>query len=718
MALSRFEEEENNRQRVFSVTDTHIFSPAVINEFRGGVFHNRNDTLPVSYFTNAEFGIDNPLAGERPELAGFNIEPEDVGSDFTFGTPENQIFDKQISYTFGDTLSILKGKHALKIGGEMRRHRLQGNYQETKNAQYFVASWRNFLNVGLEEDGEDAEQIDEASISYGETERDFRMTDISFFVADDWKVSPRLTLNLGVRYDYFGWPTEKNGLIANYDLGRVTSTGQIGDGYIVANNYQSGFLPGDENIQRAGNDSTLQADLNNFAPRFGFAFSPFLNQGFVVRGGYGVYFDRPTGGFINALRRAPPFFREQELNDTGDWNTIPQDRATFPLPNFIVGFDDGEPFLASAEFPDDEFEALEAQMMDTGLRSPYVQQWNLNFQIPLSDNVLFDAGYVGAKGTGLFQAVNRNAPLDVNASGFLARPNVPGGGFGSNYFTTEDDEFVPTPGSTCDVFDDFEDCTIVAELRTPILGFDEDEGVNMISSDANSNYHSLQASLQQRYSRGLSYKIGYTWSKSIDLFSDEGQFQSQHDQRRLFLNRAVSDFDQTHRLIFSFTWDLPRSQNLLLDGWALSGIGTFQSGRPFSIIDDADFSGFLFASAAPRPNIVAGATHDDLETSGSFSDRVSGYINEDVLESSGAQFGNLGRNIMRAPTQRRLDLALMKQTGLSERVSLDFRLEGYNITNTANFRAPQSTLSEDDFGEIVRGLGGPRVFQLGLKLRF
>jgi hypothetical protein len=224
--------------------------------------------------------------------------------------------------------------------------------------------------------------------------------------------------------------------------------------------------------------------------------------------------------------------------------------------------------------------------------------------------------------------------------------------------------------------------------------------------------------LSQRCTCGLSYKINYTWSKSIDYFSDEGLYQAQHDQSRIFLNRAVSDFDRPHRLIFSFTYDLPFRGNAFAEGWSFSGIGTFQSGRPFSITDDADFSGFLFASTEPRPNIVDGATYEDLETSGSASERVGNYINGDLIESSGAHFGNLGRNILRAPAQRRLDISLTKSTRLSERVALDFRLEGYNITNTPNFRAPQANIDEDDFGEILDSLGGPRVLQLGLKLRF
>ncbi|MEX2303875.1 MAG: TonB-dependent receptor [Bryobacterales bacterium] len=649
-ALSRFEEEENTRQRVFSVTDTHFFSPTIINEFRGGVFFNRNDTTPVVYFSNAEFGINSPLAGERPELASFVIEPEDVGSDFIFGTPENLSEDKQTTFTLGDTLSIQSGRHFLRFGGEYRRHRIEGDYQETKNVQYGLESWAQFLTVGEPDDGDAGEQIAESSISYGETFRDFRLNDVSFFIADDWKVNSKLTLNLGLRYDFFGWPTEASGLIPNFDLSRAASGAGIAGGYIFAGNFDSNILGDTSGLNRADTNSTLSNDTNNFAPRIGFAYSPFASKGFVIRGGYGFYYDRPTGGFINALRRAPPFFREQEINDVDDWNVIPVDRQTFPLPQFQVGFDDGEPFLATAANPDDEFEALEAHMMDLNLRMPYIQQWNLGFQVPLASNTVLELGYVGTKGTRLFQRLNKNVPVDVNAVGFLERPGVPGGGFTSNYFDIVDDEFVPVPEPPCDVFDDYEDCTILPEVRGPILGFDEDEGLNMVTSDSNSTYHALQASLSQRYTAGLSYKINYTWSKVIDYFSDEGLYQAQHDQSRVFLNRAAADFDRTHRLVFSFTYDLPFRGNAFAEGWSLSGIGTLQTGRPFSITDSADFSGFLSASTEPRPNIVSGATYEDLETSGSASQRVGNYINRDLIESSGAHFGNLGRNILRAPS--------------------------------------------------------------------
>jgi hypothetical protein len=339
------------------------------------------------------------------------------------------------------------------------------------------------------------------------------------------------------------------------------------------------------------------------------------------------------------------------------------------------------------------------------------------FQMPLARDLSVTLGYAGTKGTKLLQSVGLNPPMDVDTAGVLSRPGVPAGGFTGNYFNIVSDTFVNTDTPSCDLFDDPDECTIAAELRVPILGFDEDEGLNTLVSNANSIYHSMQASVQKRFHQGLSFSANYTWAKSIDTFSDEGIFQAPNDQRRLSLNRAVSDFDRPHRLTLNYTWDLPSSRFAFLKGWSISGVGTFQSGRPFSITDD-DFSGILFASTAPRPSLVPGATYADLQTAGNASSRVDSYINVDRLESAGSQFGTLGRNIMRAPAQRRFDVSVRKTFSITERTSLELRGEMYNVTNTANFKKPVSDLSSGNFGQIERSQGGPRVVQLAAKIKF
>src|SRR5262245_37318321 len=612
-ALTRFEREETTFQRTFSLTDVHVFGPSIINEFRAGFFRNRNDSIAVSYFNNADFGIQNPFASEVPDLSQIDINgDEDVGSQFRFGTPGDgtRIFDVQNTFTFGDTISLSRGRYSLRLGGELRRHQLNGRLEETRNRRHNIASWFDFLTVGYLNPGDDdrARQIEDSSVNYGETVRGYRMTDWNWFIAGDWKVTPKLTFNLGVRHEYFGFPSEVNGLLAVFDFPAAVATGNVQDGFIFASNFKPESIPGAAaaNLRKADSKSIIPGDFNNIMPRFGFAWTPFDRSKVVIRGGYGIFYERMTGAFANSLRQAAPFFREAQLDDLGDWNIVPRDIPVFPIPSFIVGFDDGEPQLEGSNDPGTEFEAFETQMVSPNLATPYLQQWNLGIQWELKPNLLIDIAYVGSKGTKLIQLANQNQAINIDQAGLLRRSGVPGGGFTGNFYQIgDDDEFinVKTPPSGCDLLDDPDDCVIAAELRGPLLGLDEDEGANTIYSNANSIYHSLQAGLQKRFARGYMFNVNYTFSRSIDTFSDEGLFQIENDQTRPGLNRGLSDFHRKHRLIMSGTWELPFKGNRLVQGWQVSGIGTFQSGRPFTIVDD-DFSAILFSSTAPRPYLV------------------------------------------------------------------------------------------------------------------
>ena len=212
------------------------------------------------------------------------------------------------------------------------------------------------------------------------------------------------------------------------------------------------------------------------------------------------------------------------------------------------------------------------------------------------------------------------------------------------------------------------------------------------------------------------FNANYTLSKSMDTFSDEGLFQIEHDQRRPELNWARSDFDRRHRLIFSWVWELPFTGSRWAEGWQLSGVGTIQSGRPFTVTD-GDYSGFLYASQNPRPNLASGMTLDDQATRAR-SRRLDEYLNRDAFESSGPQFGNLPRNSVTGPGQQRLDISISKMTRLAGRGSIELRLEAYNLTNTPAFRNPENDLGSSNFGQITRTRGGPRLIQLGAKFRF
>jgi hypothetical protein len=213
------------------------------------------------------------------------------------------------------------------------------------------------------------------------------------------------------------------------------------------------------------------------------------------------------------------------------------------------------------------------------------------------------------------------------------------------------------------------------------------------------------------------FNVNYTLSRATDYFSDEGLFQIEHDQSRPELNKGLSDYHRTHRLILSWAWDLPFRGNLFVEGWQVAGIGTFQSGRPFTITD-GEYSAVLVSTTNPRPNLAPGATLDDQTTSGSVTSRLGNYLNRDAFESSGTAFGNLGRNTVIGPDQRRVDLSVSKVTRVMNGRSLEFRIEAYNVANTPTFRNPARDISAANFGQITRTRGGPRVIQLGVKFRF
>jgi hypothetical protein len=725
-ALSLHEREELTRQQTFSFTDLHIFSPTILNEFRAGFFRNRNDNDPVAYFTNDQFGIVNPQSNLVPDLTQVTINGDmDVGTDLRFGTLADgtRVYDEQTTYTIGNTLTFNLGSHAIRAGGELRRHHLDGDLQEGRNRRHNFRSWFDFLTVGYRNpsDGNRARQISDSSLNYGETARAYRMTDMNAFLAEDWKITSDLTLNLGVRWEYFGFPSEANGLLAVFDYPAALETGMVQDGFVFASNFNPNSVPGAAglNLKTADSKAIIPGDYNNIMPRVGLAWTPFERGNVVLRGGYGVFYERTTGGFANSLRQAPPFFRELQLNNLGDWNTYPTDIPALPIPAFSIGFDDNEPILVGSNDPDNEFEALETQMVSPDLKTPSMQQWSINAQWEFRSNWLLEIGYVGSKGSNLLQFVNQNQALDIAAiGGFLARPGVPGGGFTGNYLDPDEDDFVnlrePPPGC---FEDDPGDCIVSPELRGRLLGLDEDEGANMLVSTAKSWYNALQTSVQKRFTQGYLLNVNYTFSRAIDYFSDEGILQVPHDQTRPENNKALSDFHRKHRLILSWAWDLPFRGNRFAEGWQIAGIGTFQSGRPFTVFDD-DFSGVIFGTTDPRPDLAPGMTHEDQTTSGSVTDRIDNYLNPDAFVSSFERFGNLGRNTVIGPAQRRVDVSISKTTRLFGSQSLEFRAEIYNITNTPSFRNPASDLSGSNFGQITRMRGGPRVIQLGLKYRF
>ena len=832
---------KDDRNLTFSFTDTHVFAPNIINEVRFGFFNLDNsrkldDRFISNTLSNSGQGIINPASVFAPGAPSERLARV-VGagnlSDFSINAP-NDIFNqrKQTTLTFADNLTYITGNHTIRFGGEYKRNSFDTNLPEEQGIEF--EGLINFTQLLTS-------FVPEADVSLGITDKQFRFNDLSFYVSDDWRFSDRLTINLGLRWDWFGVPYEKNGRFANFDFSRLTSTEDITKGFILPKNVQNtGFAAIDgsfPSIARADNNHTLNGqDLNNFAPRIGFAFKPFKNDGTVIRGGYGIFYDRPSAAFINTIYRNYPFFKEIELKSEFRPNAIYAPTAFvgqtpnapfssyFPFRVGVSNIADASPYILLDNTPGvgiaNGAEPIEFRAIDPNLKTPLVQQWNLGIQQTIGKNWVVEARYVGTRGQNLLLAVGFNQPYDLNDlntpdyiygrlndaleslfPGILP-PRTPGLSERIRVMSTSltnirafggcNLAFAGVAGYTpCNngaggidlnlSSQNFDDprAIIAAELRVPYLGFDPTDAI-VLRSNGYSYYHAAQLNVARRLANGFSFNASYTFSKSIDIGStDPGSTAAsgspdtpnlglvvQGDQRDLNSNRAVSDFDRTHRFSSSFTYDIPTfgSKSKFLTGFQISGFGQWQSGAPFSIFaSNAEFfpqasggafllqylgivqlvterrtplggtfresifnagagSGTIFNTAFGRPNV---RSLDLLRRQG--VDITRAYFNtcqdpnnpDCALLSALGGFGNLPRNALRGPSQTRIDLSIQKRTKFGERFELELKWDIFNVFNFVNFANPNSDLSDEtDFGQITRTLGAPRVMQFGAKLRF
>jgi hypothetical protein len=444
--VSPFTLRRNNRARTLSLTDTHVFSPRLLNEVRFGFFllnNTRRLDEGFSALTNDLIGVPNPATAFDDSIATRRMGHYVFrGIKFSFGGP-NDSFNKreQMSFNLTDTLSWTKGNHAFRFGAEARWHNVNNNLPEEQATEFEkFASFTQLLR-GL---------ATEADTQYGITSKEFRSADLAWFVGDDWKVTPNLTFNLGLRWDWFGWPTERNGFIGNFDP-TIADTENPINGFLVPSNVQA---TGISNIDTAvgvtrvaGSRHTLNGqDLNNFQPRIGFAWLPFATNRLVVRGGYGIFYDRPSAAFINTLFSNYPFLREIEV--TFPSGAVPlataysQQDTTLPfnawLPMRVVfrsnsyeirdntgvtlgadgttinpncepnGLSAGGPCLGNIA------ETFEFRAVDRNLKTPYVQQWSLGMQYEITSNMVWEVRYAGTKGTKLLGAVGLAEPFSLN----------------------------------------------------------------------------------------------------------------------------------------------------------------------------------------------------------------------------------------------------------------------------------------------------------------
>jgi hypothetical protein len=429
--------------------------------------------------------------------------------------------------------------------------------------------------------------------------------------------------------------------------------------------------PGGGTIGRSGTES----DLMNFAPRIGIAWDPFGDGKSSVRAGYSIFYDFPSLQAFNDAANVAPFSYAVQFNEglLDDPYRGRENLNRYPVADFRSDTPFPVPYSAS--------------VLDDKYITAYTQNFSLTLERELATDLRLRLGYVGTKGTNLKADYDQNAPI-FNPNLTLAQNR-----------------------STIDA-------------RRPIQGY---QTISRFFHGLNSTYHAMQLSLDKRYSRGVTVLTSYTWSKTLDYYSVNGYSGGRvSNPFDFFFARSVADQHRPHRLVTSFVWDLPsmsaiqqsKAGKAILGDWKLSGIATFQSGRPFAI------------GATSDPVAGAGTARADLLGSGNpvlDSGRSKGQILDAYFDKGRFQnpapntYGTLGRNALTGPGYANFDASVSKGFRLpflGESGQGVFRFEGFNILNSTHLSLPTTGLTNINFGRILFTDGDARILQGSLKVAF
>lgn len=587
-------------------------------------------------------------------LVGFNAANSRTAIGLAVNLPQAQAVT---NYQIMDNYSILKGSHAMKMGFDFRRQDQNQDFNPTIRGRIQYADLQAVVD-----DRPLSASINSFLPGVGRWQA-YKYYDYFFFWQDEWRVKPNFTLTYGIRYE-----TPGNA----FDFLRKVNE------QVVANN---------NNDPRYRMDLSPKRDRNNWAPRLGFNYRFGQGKGplgwftgdgkLVMRGGYSRTYDAIFNNIALNIYSAFPFtiVNNFPANQPGSFDRIQDISAGRVVPSVTNPL------------------TVPRTIVDSGFRAPYSEQFAFQFQRELARNWAFTAGWIGTKGTALFQTLDGNPTVPTNNNNGSIRV-------------------------------------------TPDRGV-----IRHRANSASSIYHSFQTSLEKRLSANFSLGAHYTWSAFIDDASEifnpsvAGEIAVPQDSFNRRADRGRSTYDRPHRFTTNFTYEFPffRDQKTaagrILGGWFLSSLMSFQSGPPFSPLAGVD-PGFRLSGIdslvgnAIRPNVatdlnLAGMSVQDIFRAGTYNTttRVFSLFSQ---PTAAAPIGNAGRNILRADGINNVDLAIKKTFAMpySEGHTFDVRFDFYNLTNTRDFGIPTAFVNNAGFGNQWNTNGGKRRITFQLRYAF
>jgi len=699
------------KNTLFVIANTHTFRSDLVNVARLGF--TRYDGLAEAQNPIAaqQIGIGVPTG---TPVSGTNMPSITVGG-FTIGdggTPAE--WSVTNSYVGQDTLAFTSGRSYLRFGVELKRHQVDEDQPQQVDGNLIIASLPDLLVGKSYPQNKSPLGLSNVGLSIaggGIFRRDERYTDFATFAQGDLKVTPTVTVNLGLRYEIFGAPSDVNGRLTNFDPA-VALKGILPDdgtlrGFTVASNFR-GSIP--DGVLRTPYSTYYRTPHSDVSPRIGFAWRVLHTTATVLRGGFGIYFDRHSGNLPEAMLGQAPFALSQF--NAGPPNGPASLESPFvPLVPHVSSFPIFQP-LMNFGFP-----FIEGINPNTKDGKTY--EYNLNLQHELARNMVLQIGYAGT------QSVHRPGQIEFDQA-LLASP--------SNPVNRQ------TVNSLNNAFQ-----------RMPYQGLSP--GSLLTDSVLSGNFNALEMSLVRQVSQGLQFQASYTWSKNLDMVNGEGGLDTfelqlptndQFDLRRSSYGPANDD--RAQRVVISAVWTTPRinslptALNYALNHWQFSGIALVQSGAALSVFDSN--AGSVYALLGSQTRAQLAPNHVSLGTKGTLFDRVTkiGYLNPDAFTRApqapnstsiaDEDFGNSGVGLVRGPGQHSVDFAAERIFPIRESLSLVFRGEFFNLTNTPQFGNPNTSLgygnallppvASSSFGTILGEQGGPhpRVVQFAAKVRF
>ncbi len=751
-------------QRTNLVTDSCGSAAAAV------CFTGTSDT-PGVIPTDPKIGITPNLGANREGVPFISI-----GGGFTIGNNyEGELPQKGNTYQFSDNLTKIIGNHTTKFGVDFRNQRfLQTLYFDVSGDFTYSGGG---LNDPIATDANGNQNLfpnyllglpDSYLQGSAQTE-DIRGNSIYLFAQDSWKIRPNLTLNYGLRWEFNQPIYDAGKRYQTFRPGQATTTfpcqlsaaSQATLGYPDDNCNPGGsaaavfplglVVPGDKGVPRGLTDSYYKS----FAPRIGIAWDPWKNGKTTIRGGFGLFYNPIEQLVLEQFQGEPPFGGSSLLSEFL-FNTpfVSQDGNTAPNPfNGILNPPPGQALDWSSFRPILLFGELEPH-----LRAQYTSQYNFGIQREIGKDLVLSVGYVGSQGHRLLATKDLNfgnaqTCIDLqNISDYYTNV-APDPTLASDYscgpFFADSPFFLPANsipagftvhlpyGSVPTVSAGNPDINLVGLRRysSPIcepttgVGCPSD-GTAVFSSIfaqdtiANSNYNSLQASLEKRFTHGLQFELAYTYSKSIDNASSFENILKPICDR---CNRSLSLFDARHRFVISYLWELPVPQyegakGKFLNGWAVSGITSFQAGFPIRIqsSDDAELENSFDFELPGKPDLIAPfRTFDPRKNGNYYFDPNSFELPVQSDTSTPLQLlGNSPRTICCGPGISNFDFSVQKMLPVGEGKHFEFRAEFFNIFNHTQFLNPDGNISDGaDFGRIKRARD-PRNVQFALKFAF